>query len=130
MVTHIRFVGSVRYDTHGEEIVSDELFFGDGFLDYVDNLFFYLPFSSKYEADKTRAKTGTRDDVWAKVRARLHEDHRKPENRSILIQAWKDYVANSFEQPTDDGLNRIVCDDEAMLAFVDEDEIQAPPSHP
>jgi hypothetical protein len=29
----------------------------------------------------------------------LADDHRDSKNHSLLIQVWKDYVANHFEQP-------------------------------
>jgi hypothetical protein len=76
------------------------LFFGSGYLNYVDSLFFYLPFSSNLQADKIRLPTATTQEDWNRLRERLQQDHRKPENRPILIQAWKNYVANSFQQPT------------------------------
>jgi hypothetical protein len=79
--------------------VSNEFFFGTGFLDYVDSLFFYLPFSSRGQAEKARAPSGTTDQEWAKLRTGLLQDHRNPENRPILIQAWKNYVATTFAQP-------------------------------
>ena len=130
-MTQVRFICSVKRSTGCDETVSNEFFFGTGFLDYVDSLFFYLPFSSRGQAEKTRAPSGTTDQEWAKLRTGLLQDHRNPENRPILIQAWKNYVATTFAQPAagsapgpqgvgDDG----ICD------WVDDDDIEVPAPPP
>ena len=121
-MTQVRFICSVKRSTGCVETVSNEFFFGTGFLDYVDSLFFYLPFSSRGQAEKARAPSGTTDQEWAKLRTGLLQDHRNPENRPILIQAWKNYVATTFAQPAagsapgpqgvgDDGICDWVLDD-------------------
>ena len=69
------------------------------FLDYVDSLIFFLPFSSKSQAEAARANTSTTHEDWSALREHLQQDHHKPESRDILIKAWKNYVATSFEQP-------------------------------
>ena len=42
-------------DESGDQVVIEKRFFGEQFLDYVDSIFFYLPFSSASEAE---ASTG------------------------------------------------------------------------
>ena len=78
-------------------MVIEKLFFGEQFLDYVDSIFFYLPFSSASEAEASKGITPTSE--WNKIRDTLAADHRDPKNHAVLIQAWKDYVAKNFEQP-------------------------------
>ena len=87
------FICSVTRGPGGAEIVTHR------FLDYVDSLFFFLPFSSKSQAEAARANTSTTHEDWSALREHLQQDHRKPESRAILIKAWKNYVATSFEQP-------------------------------
>ena len=87
------FICSVTRGPGGAEIVTHH------FLDYVDSLFFFLPFSSKSQAEAARANTSTTHEDWSALRKHLQQDHRKPESRAILIKAWKNYVATSFEQP-------------------------------
>ena len=43
----------------GEQVVIEKLFFGEHFLDYVDSIFFYLPFSSASEAEAAKGITTT-----------------------------------------------------------------------
>ena len=123
VVTQVRFICSVKRGINGEETVSDQWFFGIGFLDYVDSLFFYLPFSSRGQADKICADSGTTNEDWAKLRDKLQKDHCKPENRPVLVQAWKNYVANSFAQPAVDE-NRNYGNECGLFDMVDDDEIQ------
>jgi hypothetical protein len=130
-VTQVRFICSVKRSTGCDETVSNEFFFGTGFLDYVDSLFFYLPFSSRGQAEKARAPSGTTDQEWAKLRTGLLQDHRNPENRPILIQAWKNYVATTFAQhaagsaPEPQGVG-----DDGMCDWVDDDDIAVPAPPP
>ena len=106
--------------------MSNEFFFGTGFLDYVDSLFFYLPFSSRGQAEKARAPSGTTDQEWAKLRTGLLQDH-----RPILIQAWKNYVATTFAQPAAGSAPQGVGDDECGIRdWVDNDDIAVPAPPP
>ena len=94
-----RFIGSVTIDDSVNQVVIEKRFFGEHFLDYVDSIFFFLPFSSASEADAARGSIPTSE--WNKIRETLARDHRDPDNHAVLIQAWKDYVAKHFEQPAD-----------------------------
>ena len=93
------FIYSVTRGPGGAEFVTEELFFGNRILVYVDSLFFFLPFSSKSQAETARANTSTTHEDWPALREHLQQDHSKPESQAILIKAWKNYVATSFEQP-------------------------------
>ena len=81
----------------GEQVVIEKLFFGEHFLDYVDSIFFYLPFSSASEAEAAKGMLPLSE--WTKMRDILVADHRDPNNHAVLIQAWKDYVAKNYDQP-------------------------------
>ena len=81
----------------GEQVVIEKLFFDEHFLDYVNSIFFYLPFSSASEAEAAKGMLPLSE--WTKMRDILAADHRDPNNHAVLIQAWKDYVAKNFEQP-------------------------------
>ena len=94
---HARFIGSVTIDESGDQVVIEKRFFGEQFLDYVDSIFFYLPFSSASEAEAAKGMLPLSE--WTKMRDTLAADHRDPNNHAVLIQAWKDYVAKNFEQP-------------------------------
>jgi hypothetical protein len=98
---HARFIGSVTIDESGGQVVIEKRFFGEQFLDYVDSIFFYLPFSSASEAEASKGITPTSE--WNKIRDTLAADHRDPKNHAVLIQAWKDYVAKNFEQLDNSG---------------------------
>ena len=124
---------SVTRDLGGAEIVTQELFFGNCFLDYVDSLFFFLPFSSKSQAEAARANTSTTHEDWSALREHLQQDHRTPESRDILIKAWKNYVATSFEQPAAAaaGSSSIVGADGGMFFYLaDDDDVEAPNALP
>ena len=112
----------------GAEIVTQELFFGNRFLDYVDSLFFFLPFSSKFQAEAARANTSTTHEDWSALREHLQQDHHKPESRDILIKTWKNYVATSFEQPAAAaaGSSSIVCADGGIFDLADDDNVEVP----
>jgi hypothetical protein len=81
----------------GEQVVIEKLFFGEHFLDYVNSIFFYLPFSSASEAEAAKGMLPL--SAWTKMRDTLAADHRDPNNHAVLIQAWKDYVAKNYDQP-------------------------------
>ena len=123
---------SVTRDLGGAEIVTQELFFGNRFLDYVDSLFFFLPFSSKSQAEAARANTSTTHEDWSALREHLQQDHRKPESRDILIKAWKNYVATSFEQPAAAaaGSSSVVGPDGGIFDLADDDDVEAPNALP
>jgi hypothetical protein len=118
------FGRSVRHGNCGEGTVSNKLFFGEYFLEYIDSFFCYLPFYSKCEADKTRGTTESTSEQCAQVRTRLQEDHRKPDNQPILTHAWENYVASAFELPHSAGSDNIVHGDECIIAMLDDDELQ------
>ena len=84
-------------DESGDQVVIEKLFFGEHFLDYVDSIFFYLPFSSASEAEAAKGMLPLSE--WTKMRDILAADHRDPNNHAVLIQAWKDYVAKNYDQP-------------------------------
>ena len=93
-----RFIDSVTM-ADGEQVVIKKLFSGEHFLDYVDSIFFYLPFSSASESEAEAAKGMLPLSEWTKMRNILAADHRDPNNQAVPIQAWKDYVAKNFDQP-------------------------------
>ena len=116
----------------GANIVTEELFFGSRILDYVDSLFFFLPFSSKSQAETARANTPTTHEDWSALREHLQQDHRKPESRAILIKAWKNYVATSFEQPpaAAAGSSSIVGAEQSIFDLADDDDVEVPAPPP
>ena len=122
------FICSVTRGPGGANIVTEELFFGSRFLDYVDSLFFFLPFSSKSQAETARANTPTTHEDWSALRGHLQQDHRKPESRAILIKAWKNYVATSFEQPSAAAAtsSSIVSAEPSIFDLKDDDDVVVP----
>ena len=80
---HARFIGSVTIDESGDQVVIEKLFFGKQFLDYVDSIFFYLPFSSASEAEAAKGMLFLSE--WTKMRDTLAADHRDPNNHAVLI---------------------------------------------
>ena len=125
------FIGSVTRGPGGADIVTEELFFGNRILDYVDSLFFFLPFSSKSQVETARADTPPTHEDWSALREHLQQDHRKPESRAILIKAWKNSAPTSFEQPAAAGSSSIVGAEQSIFDLADDDDVQvevpAPP---
>ena len=109
----------------GEQVVIEKLFFGEHFLDYVDSIFFYLPFSSASEAEAAKGMLPLSE--WTKMRDTLAADHRDPNNHAVLIQAWKDYVAKNFDQPANSsgGVGK-----SSLFVRMDVDPPPAPPPAP
>ena len=64
---------------------------------------------------------------WTKMRDILAADHRDPNNRAVLIQAWKDYVAKNFDQPgnSSGGVGK-----SSLFVRMDVDPPPAPPPAP
>ena len=123
---------SVTRGPGGAKIVTKELFFGSRILDNVDSLFFFLPFSSKSQAETARANTPTTHEDWSALREHLQQDHRKPESRAILIKARKNYVATSFEQPPAAAAasSSIVGAEQNIFDLADDDDVQLPAPPP
>ena len=92
---------------------------------------FHSPAEDRRRRLALRAGRRTRSGPTLKLSTGLLQDHRNPENRPILIQAWKNYVATTFAQHAagsapgpqsvgDDG----ICD------WVDDDDIAVPAPPP
>ena len=124
------FICSVTRGPGGANIVTEELFFGSRFLDYVDSLFFFLPFSSKSQAETARASTATTHEDWSALREHLQQDHRQIGGRDILIRAWKNWVATSFEQPPAASSSSIVDAEPSIFDLADDDDAQVPAPPP
>ena len=126
------FICSVTRGPGGANIVTEEFFFGSRILDYVDSLFFFLPFSSKSQAETARANTPTTHEDWSALREHLQQDHRKPESRAILIKAWKNSAPTSFEQPAAAaaGSSSIVGAEQSIFDLADDDDVEVPAPPP
>ena len=80
-----------------------------------------------------RHNTATTHEDWALLRERLQQDHSKPGSRALLINAWRKYVANSFEQPAAAaaGSSSIVgAEQGSIFDLADDDDVEAPPPPP
>ena len=77
--------------------------------------------------ETARADTPTTHEDWSALREHLQQDHRKPESRAILIKAWKNYVATSFEQPAAAaaGSSSVVGADGGIFDLADDDDVEA-----
>ncbi len=54
ILLHARFIGSVTIDKSGDEVVIEKRFFSEHFLDFIDSIFFLIPFSRFTKADAAK----------------------------------------------------------------------------
>ncbi len=124
-LAHARFIDSVTGDG-----ITVTLFFGERFLNWVDCLFFFFPFSSPTQAAGVAKTTGIPPSEWTTVRNFLEDDHRDSKNHHLFIEAWEEYVAKHFPQPA--AAAGSIDTDSMMFNVITEPAPQAapPPSAP
>jgi hypothetical protein len=68
---------------------------GNGFKAFIDNLFLYLPFSSKTQADEMRERMEMSDDIWVAKREELKLKHLLKRAPKDLRVGWKAWLAEN-----------------------------------
>jgi hypothetical protein len=91
------FLGRIRIDeTSNEEIAVAEPIFGSGWLNYIDGLFFLLPFASASQADTACSDADVHIDVWNRHRSNMRDEHLEDGAPAELKTLWKAYVIDAF----------------------------------
>ena len=70
---------------------------GQGFQAYIDNLFWFLPFSSQLQAYDMLAKKEISDEPWVTKREELKADHLKERAAADLREGWKAWIAEHVD---------------------------------
>ncbi len=93
-ILHIVILMCIGLKRNGTEFKETPLI-GKGFQAFIDNLFFYLPFSSKTQADEMLDGKEMSDDHLVAKREELRLEHlleRAPED---LREGWKAWLADN-----------------------------------
>ena len=69
---------------------------GSGFQAYVDNLFWFLPFSSTKQAYDMLVKKEMTDDNWIIKRAEIADEHLIERAPQDLSDGWKAWLAKNM----------------------------------
>jgi hypothetical protein len=72
------------------------LLIGSGFQAYVDNLFWFLPFSSTKQAYDMLVKKEMTDDNWIIKRAEIADEHLIERAPQDLSDGWKAWLAKNM----------------------------------
>ena len=86
------FVGRID-DRSKEEVKRSMPAFGIGWLDFIDHIFFHLPFTGPHQANVVRCNYGIKKEDWEEHHATMRADHRAPGAREELRASWKAHVA-------------------------------------
>ena len=68
---------------------------GQGFQAFIDDLFWFLPFSSKKQADELRDKMELPEDVWIAKREEVRAEHLLEQAAKDLKDGWKAWIAQN-----------------------------------
>ena len=66
--------------------------FGPGWLDFIDWIFFHLPFSGPVQVIQVRDRELVKKEDWDRLHAKMAADHRADGAREELRLSWKAYV--------------------------------------
>ena len=66
--------------------------FGPGWLDFIDWMFFHLPFSGPVQVIQVRDRELVKKEDWDRLHAKMAADHRADGAREELRVLWKAYV--------------------------------------
>ena len=75
---------------------------GTGFQAFIDNLFWFLPFSSSKQAFDMLAKKEMSDDNWIVKREEMAAEHQKENAPNDLRVGWKAWLVDSKDGAVDD----------------------------
>ena len=75
-------------------------FFGNGFLDVLDDAFWMLPFSSVRQSQLVRQDhhISIDDAQWTQRREKIMGEHRRDGAREQLTESWKAWIASEAFQ--------------------------------
>ena len=76
-----------------EKVESSIPAFGLGWLDFIDHIFFHMPFTGPVQANLVRTNYSIKKEVWDQHHETMSADHRLPGAREELRVSWKAYVA-------------------------------------
>ena len=84
--------------TVAEKTMISEPVFGPGWLDFIDWMFFHLPFTGPAQAVTTRERTvpTIEKKLWDDHFVNMAADHRSDGAREELRAAWKAYITTHF----------------------------------
>jgi hypothetical protein len=78
----------VRYKRNGADTKEVPLI-GIGFQAFIDNIFWYLPFSSTRQAAEFLAKRDMSDENWIVKREKVAAEHKLERTPNDLREGWK-----------------------------------------
>ena len=84
----------VRVKRNGTDVKEIPLI-GQGFQAFIDDLFWFLPFSSKKQADELRDKMELPEDVWITKREEVRAEHLLEQAAKDLRDGWKAWIAQN-----------------------------------
>ena len=84
----------VRLKRNGTDVKEIPLI-GQGFQAFIDDLFWFLPFSSKSQADELRDKMELPEDVWLTKREEVRAEHLLEQAAKDLRDGWKAWIAEN-----------------------------------
>ena len=86
----------VRYKRDG--VTTKEIpLIGTGFQAFIDNLFWFLPFSSQKQAYDMLAKKEMSDDNWNLKREEMAAEHMMEKAADDLRAGWKAWIVDSMD---------------------------------
>ena len=91
---HIFYNICVRLKKNGTDIKEIPLI-GQGFQAFIDDLFWFLPFSSKSQADDVRERMELPEDSWIAKREEVRAEHLLDQAAKDLKDGWKAWIAEN-----------------------------------
>ena len=82
--------------TVAEKTMISEPVFGPGWLDFIDWMFFHLPFTGPSQAVATRERNMIEKKIWDDHFVNMAADHRSDGAGEELRAAWKAYITTHF----------------------------------
>ena len=84
----------VRVKRNGTDVKEIPLI-GQGFQAFIDDLFWFLPFSSKSQADELRDRMELPEDCWLTKREEVRAEHLLEQAAKDLRDGWKAWIAQN-----------------------------------
>ena len=92
----------VRLKKNGTDVKEIPLI-GQGFQALIDDLFWFLPFSSKTQAEDLRDKMELPEDCWVAKREEVKAEHLLEQAAKDLKDGWKAWIAENGSGTGGDG---------------------------
>jgi hypothetical protein len=93
-ILHIFYNICVRLKKNSTDVKEIPLI-GQGFQAFIDDLFWFLPFSSKSQADNVRERMELPEDSWIAKREEVRAEHLLDQAAKDLKDGWKAWIAEN-----------------------------------